>query len=754
MSVRLRVLSVALVCLAISVVALPATISSAATQPYNVKSDSTYHVDVAAGKMTARVDATFLNTAGTELVALPFWTMPEPSEVVVMDGGGNALATKFTPSGKGTPGVVLATLSKPLKQNQKLDLTLTYIIGQQGNELLNFSPGSFEAMFVSQGAGSFVLVEVPTSAENYFDPGCVQTANQPAELKDAGFTRWVCGEVLRAVFHRSSGTQSACAHLDDSCRQSSIGFPFSGFGQSITDLGSRGLKEADVQLAHKTLHVTFRFFKRSQAWADAIFPVAQAALPKLEQLYGYDYPSDSLTIRQSNFIELGGAAGVAYNSGGDVLVAPQGGDWDKEVVVHELGHQWANTANLTDAWEAEGLAEYSMRQLAAPLGFTADTLRPGFAQAGYKDNLALWGNGSLVTNADYWYGKAGAFFLAYQQAIGGPENMAQVLGKTSPASRDAPFDGRWFLDAGEAISGAKLDSLFLGWVFNPDTAAATLKERRAAHDLVDVLSKRAAALGLAGTPSDITNNLSAWTFSGVAAQVTQANALLDSYATVSKMATDAGLPPSVGVGNSWGSDTMPNTRTIIEDQRQVIQGYVDATGQLGSEPPDSPALKQLVDARERYAKGEFGEAKKLVAAAVTTAYNEVAAGKMIAIAKEKQSAYKASFLGRIGLVLKDPAGDLARAESDYQSGHPESALKLSRGAYDDWNNAKSRGLQRLAVIAALMCALSFGVWFALKRLDRGSREPGRKLAKGAVGGHMLDSPDSRRPSWKDWENLH
>lgn len=241
MSVRKIVLSLGLLCFFGAVVApLPGPATAASPLPYRVLSESYYRVDPAAGGMTVRVHATFYNSGSQDLAALPLWAMPNARDIVVTLDSAN-LVTKVVPFLMDFPTVIGATLPKPLKPNQKAEVTLTYSVPQQKNNLVSLSPGSMEAMFVSQGVGSFLLIDVPTGAENYFDPGCIPAADQPREVHDEGLTRWVCGEVLRAVFHRSVQTQSACAHLEDKCRQSSLKDPFSAFVQSITDTTSRGL---------------------------------------------------------------------------------------------------------------------------------------------------------------------------------------------------------------------------------------------------------------------------------------------------------------------------------------------------------------------------------------------------------------------------------------------------------------------------------------------------------------------------------
>jgi hypothetical protein len=94
--------------------------------------------------------------------------------------------------------------------------------------------------------------------------------------------------------------------------------------------------------------------------------------------------------------------------------------------------------------------------------------------------------------------------------------------------------------------------------------------------------------------------------------------------------------------------------------------------------------------------------------------------------------------------MADPEGDLSAAEAAYGQGDYAKALKLSRSAYDTWEGADDRGLMRLAIAAGLMCALSTGVWWGLRRL-----EP-KKRAPVASPGHSLG--DDHGPRWKDWEN--
>ena len=76
------------------------------------------------------------------------------------------ISKKLTePVGAGAPGVVEATLVKPIKNKQQASLQMTYTVPQQQNELMRFEVGVIEAIFVSQEPGSFVYMDMPTRGD-------------------------------------------------------------------------------------------------------------------------------------------------------------------------------------------------------------------------------------------------------------------------------------------------------------------------------------------------------------------------------------------------------------------------------------------------------------------------------------------------------------------------------------------------------------------------------------------------------------
>lgn len=746
MSVRRWLVGIFLPVAALAAGLLPGFAGAADVLPFKSASETYFKLDVPNGSLSATINVAFLNGSGT-LNSLPVWILPAATDVVIKQDGA-VLETKITPGTEkpGIAGIAVATLSKPLKPNLKTTLTTTYTVPSHTGSLLRMEAGAMELPFMGQGQGSFVFVDVPRDGENYFDPGCLVAADQPKDVKDAGAERWVCGDVPTIALNADdSSVLNRCANLDDACRQRSTISVFSAFVQSITDESKRGLLEANVQMKDSTVHMVLKYFKQDKTWADKQWAVAQAAFPKLEAAFGYPYPYKTVTMLQSHHIDIVGAAGVAFPSIGEVLLATDTG-FDEEVTVHELAHQWAASGTLEAPWLWEGLAEYGMKTVAADVG--VKPINRGWQLFGFKDNLINMYNGSAVYEPNYWYGKAGDFWLAYQAAIGGPDNMRTVLSYMGSEKDRWPLDARWFMDRGEGQSGANLDKLFTDWVFNQDTSAGLLAQRRAAHDLVKTLTDRAATMGLSGVPSDIYDNLEAWVFEPVAGQAQRANQVLDSYAGVVKLGEESSLGQSTAVSQSWGKKTIAQTAGVVEDQRQAIQAIVGARKQLGDQAPDF-AAKKLTEAATAYASGDFSGAKRLAADSLTAVFNEGASAKMIELAKAKQASFKVGFLSRVGLFFKDPDGDLQKAESAYASGDSAGALKYARAAYDGWDGAGGRGIQRLAILAGIMCALSVSVWLLLKKLDGPSSAGPMKRAG---QGHYLDPADERARSWRDWEN--
>ena len=718
------------------------------SKPYAVASETYYKLDTATGTMSVTYHGEYQNQQSKDLLTLPFFLMPGAQNLVVT-GEGQTLATKIVDGNEslGVVGVATATLPRSLKNKARITLEASYDIApRSGGKLMTLEPGLIETPFIGQGPGSFVLVDVPEGGDNYLDPGCLRATDQPKDVKDGGMVRWVCGEVtVIALNGDDPDIVKRCAAMDDKCRQRALETTFSAYVQSVTDQSKSAKLEGDVVMpSGKTVHMQLKYFKRDSAWAERQFPLAEKSFPRLEQVFGFPYPHDTVTMRQSHHIEFIGAAGIAFNDGGEVLLST-GTGVDDEVTVHELAHQLSTYKHFKSSFMVEGLAEYGLRTLAPELGITPRDW--GWQSFGLNEPLSTWGNSDLSNLAtEYFYGRSGSFFLAFRDAVGGADNMTAVLGRMDDEESLWPLDAGWFMDQGEWVSGKNLDQLFLDWVYQPLTAKPLLEQRRAAHDLVTALQARAQTMGLSGMPSDIYDNLLAWVFDPVADQVAKANKVLDSYAEVIALSDQNGLGRPDGVNQNWGKKRVSDTLGVVENQRQAINTIISSAKAIENKPADNPAWAKIAEAKEKYAAGDYSGAKSAAADAVTAAYNEVAAGKMIQIAKDKQKDFSPNFFGRIGMMFTDPDGQLAEAESAQNAGDGATALKLAKSAYSTWDSASERGIQRLAIMAGLMCALTFGVWFVLRRLE------GPITIKKPGQGHVLDVDPERRGSWRDWEN--
>lgn len=702
--------------LALAVVALqvpdaePALAAPGDTQ--NVASETYYVFDTETGEITVTVKATIQATR-LDLKQVFLWAMPAAKEVV-FSRGGTRLDSTFAPD-KTYPSAarVTATLDRTLKANARADFEMTYRVPGGESKSTIISPGLIATGLVSQGGGSFVFVDLPIKGDNFLDPGCLKVTNQPADVVSAGRERWVCGEItLIALNSDDPAIIRQCSNLEDRCRQRLIDAPYSAYAQTITDESKAGRLVADVPMGRGPVQLTLKYFNRDSAWAERQFEVAKTALPLLEQVFGFQYPRETLVLRESYQLHFLGFAGLAFPTMGEALLAA-GTGIDDEVTIHELSHQWAGF-NLATSWLWEGLAEWSTTIVAGQLGVPLYDRH--WDTKGYTDPLAMWFNGSSVQDANYWYGKAEAFWTAFEQAIGGREAMKAVLARLDADSVDRPLDGQWFMNRGEEVSGANLDSLFLTWVFHPVTAPPLLAERRAALNLVAAMREKAAAVGLVGTPTDIQANLEEWYFGPVANQVKEGEAIIAEYADLLKDMAPANFPPVTAVAESWAGRPLAETRARVRDQRLAFEAILAERTRLADQPDERDQAK-LDEAMAAYVAGEFGKANRLAAEAATRVVTGQTAEQVIALAKEKRDKFHPNVFQKLGMVGKNPEADLAAAEEALATGDTGQALRKAKAAYDGWNGAQTRGFLWAALAAGLTCALTLGGFWLIRRLD-------------------------------------
>lgn len=711
----------------------------------NIASHTFFTLDPTKASVSVRMEATVGVADDLEqLATISLLTMPGAEDIMVRQDGTPLILPEITQAAEpyASLKVVKATLLKPLKGALTADLVMTYTVPQMSDGEFLIANGVIETPFVSQGPGSFVSVDMPESGENYIDPGCLVAATQPEGITSSGFKRWVCGEtILLAIAAEDPGILDRCARLDNSCRQQSEQ-PLIAHAQSVTDPSLLATLQEDLALeGARTVKMSLRYFRGDAAWAEAQFETARAAFPRLEALFGFPYPHEEVVLRQSNYIGFVGAAGVAFSTIGEVLVTNTGDlTFDKEVTIHELAHQWAGR-QLETSWLWEGQAEWATHIVAAELAVPLRGDFAGWASLGYDDPLATWYNGSIVYDPAYWYGKAGAFWQAYDAAVGGQAVMTQVLAHVDDDPSAWPLGGRWFQDTGERVSGANLDSVFLTWVY-PEAASQTMRDRRTAWDGRAALLAEASSRGLEGEPPSIRPNLDSWNFNAARTDIESARAMLMTYDEVLASATAAGLGATTGFQEAWTTAaSVRDLRRALDSQKNAVQAIADSAEALSAESAGSPSLARLDEARTAYTEGRFADASKLASQAVSDTVNLESAGKMLAAADERKASFTSNFITSIGLYGADPDGDLAKAHEAYDEGRGTDALVLATSAYDTWGNAQRNGMFRLAMLLGAVCAVLVLIAYTIGK--RNSKKHDDFVREELV---------ANRPSWRDLEN--
>ncbi|HMO55252.1 MAG TPA: hypothetical protein PJ994_12155, partial [Tepidiformaceae bacterium] len=391
---RMRLYAAAVLSLAVlgAVFNVGSTANAQNLFPWNSASESYFTLHVDQGTVSVRVDAEFLNTTNYSLTEVVFWAMPGAKNAKVVSPDGTEQPIEVTEGSEATSTPSLVIVNQELKPKIRTKYTLTYDMNPQKGEYTDIKPGAIEALFVSQGPGSFVYIDVPKSGDTYLDPGCLLAKNQGGVGSD-GLERWICGETfLLALYGEDKSLMDRCAAADNRCRQRQFILPFSAFAQSITDESLMGRLSESIPMAEGNVLLELRHFKSDEEWARKQFDVAKKAMPMLEGLFGFPYPHEHAILKQSRFIGLVGAAGIAFTSTGEMLIEFGGGS-DEQTVIHELAHQWAGL-NLGEKWIWEGLAEWASQEVGNALAVPVDDLK--WQQWGYTDNLANWLNGSLI----------------------------------------------------------------------------------------------------------------------------------------------------------------------------------------------------------------------------------------------------------------------------------------------------------------------------------------------------------------------
>ncbi len=349
----------------------------------------------------------------------------------------------------------------------------------------------------------------------------------------------------------------------------------------VSKPGALRSMDGSVSLSESEAGLSVRHFPGEEVWAEHVLGLAGAALPVLEDLFGFPYPgSDEIEIAERGQQELLGYGGV-YRCGSDdpctIGLHPLGQDF---IVLHELAHSW--TTVFEERWIKEGLAELMARRAARKLDPPIPIPQRPEAEDPVDLQLDVWRGPILMLTATdeekdrehTGYAKSLRFMQILREAVGMEALQAVNMIAAERSEREQAWqvemNSRQYLDALEEASGTRLDDLFLEWVFLPHLEP-TLEERRLVREHLAELREAVDEAGLT-LPPRIDDMIKYWRFGPAEEDLVKAEGALEAYNAA---------------------------RDKVEEPRSLLQ-------KLGLLHKDPGA--RLAEASSAFDKGVFGEA--------------------------------------------------------------------------------------------------------------------------------------------------
>jgi hypothetical protein len=406
-----------------------------------------------------------------------------------------------------------------------------------------------------------------------------------------------------------------------------------------------------------TAVLVIRGWPDDPGWRERVGDLVVAALPVLAAQIGLPWPlQGDVTIEETLLRTTGGYAGLFDPSAQRLQVSYTA---SPGVVLHESAHAWFNGRLVADRWIAEAFASTYAEVAAADLGIAIGSPELTADLRTHAIPLNAWG--PIGSEDDGTEAYAYAATLALGRAIAaraGADALRTVWAEAAAGEgayrpqhgdadrADAP-DWRGLLDLLEEATGTRFDDLWRTWVARPEDLAA--------------LDARVAARADYGATRDL--------------------------------AGDWDLPPAIRAAmRAWRFD---DATPLLARARAVLQrrdAIVERAGALGIAPP--------AVLREDF-EGDAG-----VDVAAREADAELAALDAIEAAmRSGAAAPPAGLLEWLGLVLTDPAGDLARATAAFSAGDADSAVAAALDAEHLVTTAADAGRARLISLGLLGLAL-------------------------------------------------
>lgn len=425
--------------------------------------------------------------------------------------------------------------------------------------------------------------------------------------------------------------------------------------------------QLEIGLQAQTINVNLTYFQGEESSANHIRELLPAALPVIEELFGfaYDGPSE-VNVSQGGREAILGYEGITQcrAEGCDIIISPIA---DDITVIHELTHLWTDI--YSERWLQEGFAQLIAEETANQLPPTLIQSRPTPRLSTPVDlPLDLWGEVTPIIGAEAE--QVAIENAGYELSLRFVELLRDEVGNAvlrdvnvAIAENGRSVDTRSYFDTVEDRSRRNLDQLFGTWVFSPEDAPL-LELRRQARDRLAELETRAQTEGLPdGATTGIREDILQWNFQtaiarldAVDADIATYNSLRDQLDRIAGEAANAGLDLPLGISDALNRWEFGNVRLALADARDAIDAYTAAQAKMES----SRSLWQ-----------------------------------------------------RFGLLGSDPDGKLEQAAGEFAAGSFQAAIDSSRSAESTIDNASTVALRRVLIVTGIFAAFGLIVLAAV-----------------------------------------
>ena len=461
------------------------------------------------------------------------------SNMRISGPGGGALGFSLEDPGEGPIVQADINFDRNLYFGQTYSFTITYQLAETRSDFLLITPFYIYLPAIALGDSTTVSIKTPEGS-------AWDVSLDPGDCSESGAGTYQCG---------ASEFLQVAAVVEVSRPDALLS------------------TESTVLLSTSELTITIQYFPGEDAWATHIQEIASAALPALEELFGFPYQGATIVeIAERGRQDVLGYEGI-FECQGDpcrIGISPLA---DDRVAVHEFAHLWTQSYN--QRWLAEGLAQFATERIVAQLGPLISTGERIPPDEPVDLQLHDWGPAVNLIGAsdeqrareETGYQKSFRFFEVLNQTVG-----LEALQSANAAGVEfgRHVDSRAYLDLLEEASGANLAAFFLEWVF-PSLFESVLEQRRAVRDRLVELRQVVDEVGLKLPPS-IDKLVGDWRFSSAEDAIDEADGALAAY-------------------------------TVAQDQVEAPRNLLEKFGLLNKDPD---AL--LADARLSFAVGEFERA--------------------------------------------------------------------------------------------------------------------------------------------------